>query len=77
MKNLYNYFIQCEVVTDKYIDEKFTSFFEEMMVGNLGFSGSASPAGPVSGFDPVMNTIPRNRKSKKKSGNNDGRNKQT
>lgn len=74
MKDLYRCFVECEVVTDEYIDERISSFFEEMTVGNLGFTGSASPEGPVSGFDPVMNVTSKKQKTRKKSGRINGRN---
>lgn len=65
MKNLYKLFIDSEVITKEDRDMIVSSFFEEMVVGNLGFTGSSSPEGPVAGFDPVMNTRIRKRKSKK------------
>ena len=36
------------------IDKVVKYLRENMVVGSGGFTGSADPAGPVAGFDPVM-----------------------
>lgn len=68
MKKLYQFFIDLEVISKENREDIVSSFFEEMVVGNLGFTGSSSPEGPVAGIDPVMNRYIRKRKSKKDMG---------
>lgn len=43
-------------------DRIIKKIMEMMVVGNGGFTGSADPKGPVSGFDPLMKFKGKNKK---------------
>ena len=43
----------------KKLDKIINIIREQMVAGTGGFSGSADPKGPVSGFDPVMGIVKR------------------
>lgn len=47
------------------IEKRIDIFFEQMTVGNLGFSNTSSPEGPVAGYSKPLN-IGRKKKRKDK-----------
>lgn len=50
------------------LEERKRSLLDEMMAaGAGGFTGSADPAGPVAGFDPVMGKVQKRKKKKGKT----------
>ena len=58
----------------KKIDRIIQIIRENMIVGAGGFTGSASPKGPVAGFDPVMSAPLRRKKKYAKGGQNSRKN---